>query len=100
MPESSIYRVMIENALDAFFLTKPDGVILDVNAAACEMFGYTLDEFKIAGRRGIIDPESPGLADRLEERKLKGKITCELTNEYQRKSTNKGFKTARKTACV
>lgn len=78
MPESSIYRVMIENALDAFFLTKPDGTILDANAAACEMFGYTLNEFKIAGRRGIIDTESPGLADKLEERKKNGKITCEL----------------------
>lgn len=78
MSDSSIYRVMIENALDAFFLTKPDGTILDANAAACTMFGYTLNEFKVIGRQGIIDPESPGLAEFLEERKLKGKITCEL----------------------
>lgn len=78
MSDSSIYRVMIENALDAFFLTKPDGTILDANAAACSMFGYTLDEFKVAGRQGVIDPESPGLIGFLEERKLKGKITCEL----------------------
>jgi two-component system CheB/CheR fusion protein len=69
---------MIENALDAFFLTKPDGTILDANAAACSMFGYSLDEFKIAGRQGIIDPESPGLAELLAERKEKGKIICEL----------------------
>ncbi|MEN9299062.1 MAG: hypothetical protein RLZZ429_1375 [Bacteroidota bacterium] len=78
MSDSSIYRVMIENALDAFFLTKPDGAILDANAAACSMFGYSLDEFKIVGRKGIIDPASPGLASFLEERKQKGKITCEL----------------------
>lgn len=78
MSDSSIYRVMIENALDAFFLTKPDGTILDANAAACSMFGYSLDEFKIVGRKGIIDPASPGLASFLEERKQKGKITCEL----------------------
>lgn len=78
MSDSSIYRVMIENALDAFFLTKPDGTILDANAAACSMFGYSLDEFKIVGRKGIIDPASPGLASFLEERKQKGKISCEL----------------------
>jgi len=78
MSDSSIYRVMIENALDAFFLTKPDGTILDANAAACSMFGYSLDEFKIVGRKGIIDPASPGLVSFLEERKQKGKISCEL----------------------
>ncbi|MBL0882899.1 MAG: PAS domain S-box protein [Chitinophagaceae bacterium] len=78
MSDYSIYRVMIENALDAFFLTKPDGTILDANAAACSMFGYSLEEFKIAGRQGIIDPASPGLTDFLQERKEKGKITCEL----------------------
>lgn len=78
MSDHSIYRVMIENALDAFFLTKPDGTILDANAAACSMFGYSLDEFKIAGRQGIIDPESAGLAELLAERKEKGKIICEL----------------------
>lgn len=78
MSDHSIYRVMIENALDAFFLTKPDGTILDANAAACSMFGYSLDEFKIIGRQGIIDPESPGLAELLVERKEKGKIICEL----------------------
>lgn len=78
MSDSSIYRVMIENAPDAFFLTKPDGTILDANAAACSMFGYTLDEFKVAGRQDVIDPESPGLIGFLEERKSKGKITCEL----------------------
>jgi len=78
MPDHSIYRVMIENALDAFFLTKPDGTILDANAAACSMFGYSLEEFKVAGRRGIIDTDSPGLAELLIERNEKGKIICEL----------------------
>jgi len=78
MSDQSIYRVMIENALDAFFLTKPDGTILDANAAACSMFGYTLEEFKVAGRQGIIDSASPRLAELLVERKEKGKIICEL----------------------
>lgn len=78
MSDHSIYRVMIENALDAFFLTKPDGTILDANAAACSMFGYSLEEFQCAGRHGIIDSDSPGLTELLLERKEKGKIVCEL----------------------
>lgn len=78
MTDSVIYRVMIENALEAFFLTKPDGTILEANAAACKMFGYTPGELRMAGRKGIIDPESPGLAELLEERQRNGKIVCEL----------------------
>lgn len=78
MTDSNIYRVMIENALDAFFLTKPDGSILEANAAACNMFGYTQEELRVAGRKGIIDPESPGLQSFLEERRRTGKIICEL----------------------
>jgi PAS domain S-box-containing protein len=78
MTDYSIYRVMIENALDAFFLTKPDGTILDVNAAASSMFGYSLEEFKVIGRQGIIDIDSPGLNAFLEERRKKGKVICEL----------------------
>lgn len=78
MTDSAIYRVMIENALDAFFLTKPDGTILDANEAACKMFGYTQEELRAAGRKRIIDPESPRLEEFLEERTRTGKIVCEL----------------------
>jgi PAS domain S-box-containing protein len=78
MVESGIYRAMIENAMDAFFLTKTDGTILDANNAACKMFGYTLDELRGVGRKQIIDIESPGLTKYLKERQETGKIVCEL----------------------
>jgi PAS domain S-box-containing protein len=78
MIESGIYRAMIENAMDAFFLTKTDGTILDANAAACAMFGYTQEELRGAERRQIIDVESPGLEEHLKERQEKGKVICEL----------------------
>jgi PAS domain S-box-containing protein len=78
MIESGIYRAMIENAMDAFFLTKTDGTILDANSAACEMFGYTPDELRGVKRKQIIDIESPGLAEHLKERQEKGKVVCEL----------------------
>ena len=74
MTESGIYRAMIENAMDAFFLTKTDGTILDANAAACNMFGYTLDEVRRAERKQIIDVDSPDLVKYLNERQEKGKV--------------------------
>ncbi|NCT95493.1 MAG: PAS domain S-box protein [Chitinophagaceae bacterium] len=79
MAESNIYHTAIENALEAFFLTKTDGTIVEVNAAACHMFGYTDDEFKYNRQIQVIDPESPQLAFFEEERNRKGKIVCELT---------------------
>lgn len=78
MIESGIYRAMIENAMDAFFLTKADGTILDANAAACKMFGYTQEELRGAERKQIIDIESPRLQEYLNERQETGKVVCEL----------------------
>lgn len=78
MIDSGIYREMIENAMDAFFLTKTDGTILDANAAACRMFGYTQEELRGAERKQIIDVDSPGLETYLRERLEKGKVVCEL----------------------
>jgi len=78
MIEPGIYRAMIENAMDAFFLTRTDGTILDANPAACKMFGYTQEELQGAERKQIIDVESPGLTEHLKERQEKGKVICEL----------------------
>ncbi|MFZ6025566.1 MAG: PAS domain-containing sensor histidine kinase [Bacteroidota bacterium] len=78
MVESGVYRAMIENAMDAFFLTKTDGTILDANDTACKMFGYTQEEFRRVGRKEIIDQASPKLAEHLKERQEKGKVVCEL----------------------
>ena len=78
MIESGVYRAMIENALDAFFLTDINGFVYDANSAACEMFGYTLEEIKGVERKQIIDLASPGLEEYLKIREEKGKVTCEL----------------------
>ncbi len=78
MIESGVYRAMIENALDAFFLTDINGYVYDANNAACEMFGYTLEEIKGVERKQIIDLSSPGLEECLKIREEKGKVTCEL----------------------
>jgi PAS domain S-box-containing protein len=38
------FRLLVENAADAFFLHDVNGHILDVNAQACKVLGYTRDE--------------------------------------------------------
>jgi PAS domain S-box-containing protein len=38
------FRVFVDHAADAFFLTDPEGRIRDVNHRACESLGYTRDE--------------------------------------------------------
>lgn len=49
------YRSVIEQSLTAFFLTLPNGQILDANEAAVKMFGYSLPQFKQAGWHAIFD---------------------------------------------
>lgn len=73
------YHLLFENSLDAALLTAPDGSILSVNAAACDMFGRSKGEILRLGREGIIDASDPRLAARLEERARTGKFKGELT---------------------
>ena len=39
------YRTLFENAADAIVVSSPDGRIFQVNSRACEMFGYSTQEF-------------------------------------------------------
>ncbi len=43
------HRSLIEQASDGIMTIDQDGYILDVNTAACEMFGYTPDELRKLG---------------------------------------------------
>ena len=69
--EQEKYRSIFDNSLHAIFLTKVDGTILDANKAACEMFGYSLEEIKSLGRQGIIE-NNKTLNELLKERNIKG----------------------------
>jgi len=71
----STYGPLLENALDAAFLTKPEGTILYANPAACTMFGYTLDEFRTLGRDAIVDPNDHSLVAALAQRRQTGKFS-------------------------
>ncbi len=76
--EQEKYRSIFENSLVAFMVTNPDGSILEANRAACNLFGYRVDEIRELGRSGIIDSESPELNDRLGERAETGSTSGEL----------------------
>ncbi|MGZ7109677.1 MAG: PAS domain-containing protein, partial [Methanobacterium sp.] len=72
-----INRSIFENSLDAILLTKPDGSILAANPAAKKLFGMTENEFKAAGRDGIV-VQVDNLESALEERVQKGRVKADL----------------------
>lgn len=73
------YRSIIDNSKYAFFLTRPDGTILNANNAAEKMFGYTVEELCKIGRKAIIDDTDPRVEQKLIERASKGFAAGEIT---------------------
>ena len=72
------HRSLFETSMDAILLTVPDGRVVAANQAACDMFGMTEEEIRRVGRERLIDLTDPRLAAALEERRITGKIKCEL----------------------
>jgi len=72
------YGVLLDNALDAVFLTNPEGTILYANPAACALFGYTLDGFRALGSGAVMDPTDHRLAEALEQRRRTGRFSGTL----------------------
>ena len=70
----STYGTLLDNALDAVFLANQEGAILYANPAACALFGYTLDEFRVLGRGAVVDPTDARLAEALERRRRTGRF--------------------------
>ncbi|MBN1380148.1 MAG: PAS domain S-box protein [Deltaproteobacteria bacterium] len=77
--DESICIQLVEHSLDAAFLTMPDGTIIYANPSACQLFGYTLDEFRTLGRSGVVDPSDPKLGAALEKRRRTGRF-CGVLN--------------------
>lgn len=73
------YRALFENSLDGVLLTTPEGSILAANPEAQRIFGYSEAALRRASRDSLIDPDDPGLAAALEERKRTGYFRGELT---------------------
>jgi PAS domain S-box-containing protein len=69
----SKYRSFFDSSMDAQLITEPDGKILEVNPAACRMFGRSAEEIKRIGRNGLVDLSDPRLGPGLETRRRNGK---------------------------
>lgn len=72
------YRLLFENSLDAVLLTLPNGDILKANPAAEKMFGFTQNELRKAGRKGVVDTSDPKFPIAIEERRRTGQFKGEL----------------------
>lgn len=70
---------LLEASQNAFLLTTPDGHLLFNNQAACELFGYSRSEFKLAAREQLFDAADQRLAALLLKRSIDGKVRGELT---------------------
>jgi PAS domain S-box-containing protein len=70
---------LLEASQNAFLLTTPDGHLLFNNQAACELFGYSRSEFKLAAREQLFDSNDHRLAALLLKRSIDGKARGELT---------------------
>lgn len=73
------FRAFFQNSFDAAFLTAPDGRILEANAEACAMFGYTLGELRALGRAAVVDESAPRLARMLHDRAVTGSARGRMT---------------------
>lgn len=79
LPESIIQaKNIVENSSLAIFLSDPTGPVIEVNKAACRMFGYTFEEFKHLSREDIV-LKNADLKSALEQRNLAGELRHELT---------------------
>ena len=54
------YRLLFERVLDAVFISDMDDKILDVNVAACQLYGYTRDELLQMHLVNLQAPERRG----------------------------------------
>jgi PAS domain S-box-containing protein len=77
--EERKYRGLFENSLDAVYLTRPDGTILDANQAACRMHEMTLEEIKERGRRGLVVNDERHAAA-LRTRAERGQVRAEMVD--------------------
>jgi PAS domain S-box-containing protein len=72
------YKSLFENSVLAILMGEPDGKILNANRIATELFGYSLEELRQVGRKGILDETDEHTIESLKHRKANGTITGTL----------------------
>ncbi len=53
MVKTSLYRCLLDVAQTALLIIQSDGTLLEANNAACKLFGYTEEEFRALGQKGL-----------------------------------------------
>ncbi|MEX2478992.1 MAG: PAS domain S-box protein [Gracilimonas sp.] len=72
------YKLQFNNTLEGTIIGRPNGQILLVNPAACDMLGYTADELEGQYRDIIFDSNHPINKKALEKRREDGSFTGEV----------------------
>lgn len=75
LPEN--YFDILEHTILPFIVSKPDGTLLEINKAACELFGYSKSEF-VKKKRNDIILINDDLRLKLKEREESGFVKGEL----------------------
>ena len=78
------YRLLMEEASDAIVAVDMDGYFSLVNAKACEMFGYTREEFLRRHIRDTYIPAEKDMAEQCLQQLREGKTLC-FRRSIQRK---------------
>src|SRR6516225_7362910 len=78
------FRVFVDHAADAFFMTDEQGRVLDVNSRACEARGYTRDELIAMPPYDFVSDLNPTVVDDRVRRLLAGE-TIVFEDRYRRK---------------
>jgi PAS domain S-box-containing protein len=78
------FRVFVDHAADAFFMTDEQGRVLDVNSRACEARGYTRDELIRMPPYDFVADLNPTVVEDRARRLLAGE-TIVFEDRYRRK---------------
>lgn len=90
------YRAMMENAGDAFLIADFETArFLEVNEAACAMFGYDEAEFRNLTGRMLAGPEGALTVDRMTRALIESGTALEHRHEVQRKDGSRFWATVR-----
>ena len=86
------YRNLFDSASEAIFIREIEGRILEVNQAASDLTGYTVDELASMNIRQCLTPESFDIAMGMQRRQIEGKTANQRFElEIIRKDGAKAF---------
>jgi len=81
------YKLQFNNTLEGTIIGRPDGQILKVNPAACDMLGYKAEELEGENRDFVFDVSNPLNAEAISKRSENGAFIGEV--EFTHKDGHK-----------